>query len=997
MKLKGLLLLLLTFAFATTEAQEYNYRHYTTKNGLPSMVVYDVLQDHKGFIWIATMEGVARFDGYTFKVFTTDHGLPSNEVLGLWLDQNDRIWMLCFRKGIAYFENDSIKPYSFSIAPEDLPLKGFVPDTLGNFWLTTASGDVVCYRDKVVKRLYKKQLVKYFNSQIELMPDQKGGVWLGSEASLFHWQDSVKQIASVPIAKELVSPTKPLISNNGQIYLHTNSVVWVYENGQLTEILNTGDTINIMRGAATKDGGILLSTSSGAVFINYCTSTNLSVEWFLKDKSIGRVIEDQEGNHWYASLNSGLYMLTASSRQIANLGPKDIFFKKLPGSITLIDSTVVVSSNFGDVYAVKQSGHYYLEHLKTNNLYSNFGNCMPLAGAGLWCKSGVGIIRLKQNAIANLDSITYIERTINDVEGQYPESVNCINIGTIKAVATIGDSIIIAASNIGLYTINTRLTHKHYKVTQLLAEHITAVAYQAQNKVLWVATKNGLFYWPVTQPFELKPDTSLKLLAAATINSLGVGSQGELLIGTSGAGLYVKSKHSLQHFSTYNGLPATIVNHITCLPQTHLIATTKGLSMLYHAARGDSFEIMALQINDGLIGENIKQTFVFNGNVYILSTNGLSIVSQKLLQADNYAPRVHFLRIAFDNADTAIAPSYTLPYYANNVKLEYVGLLYKADGNLQYRYQMEGIDTGWATTPFTNVQYPALPPGKYTFKVDARSLQGPWSGKPATVAITILPPFWQTWWFRLLVGALLAALVVGISYAIVRYYRNQSNIAQRMVALEGQALRAQMNPHFIFNALNAIHDFIANSDERSAHLYLGKFAQLIRKILEQSRKQEIGIQEEIDTLKLYLELEKLRFPGRFEYHILCDESLYGLDAALPPMLVQPYVENAIRHGLMNANKKGVLTIRFEQKESTMRVTIEDNGVGREKAEAIASLRLKHHRSLAMEITKQRIALQKEDDGPNGIVIDDLTDQTGQPSGTRVTFWVPLAIEETHSL
>jgi hypothetical protein len=342
--------------------------------------------------------------------------------------------------------------------------------------------------------------------------------------------------------------------------------------------------------------------------------------------------------------------------------------------------------------------------------------------------------------------------------------------------------------------------------------------------------------------------------------------------------------------------------------------------------------------------------------------------------------------------DTSVHTQYTLPYTLNSLKLEYVGLSFKSDGDVVYRYKMEGIDTAWTQTQFTNVQYPALAPGKYRFLVDARSLQGSWSNNPVSIDFTILPPYWQTWWFRALMVVIILALVIGITYAIVQYYRKQSIIAQRMVELEGNALRANMNPHFVFNALNAIHDFIANSDERSAHLYLGKFAQLIRRILDQSRRNYISLEEELITLKLYLELENMRFEHKFDCQITIADNIMPYDIELPPMLIQPYLENAVRHGLMNLGQPGIIAVKFEQQGNQLKCTITDNGVGRKKAVEISSKRLKNHRSAGMEITLKRVELlnqQHANEKYVGVEIIDLTDEHGNATGTQVTILLPI--------
>lgn len=971
--------------------QQHNYRHYTVRDGLASTVVYDVHQDKLGYIWLATMEGVVRFDGYRFEVFTVADGLPSNEVLGLWEDKPGRIWMLCFRKGLALFTHDTIMPIQLDIPVEDLPLKSFVPDTLGNLWLTTANSDIVLYNDSVISRLSINDITSYRFTEPVLMPDNKGHVWIGGEKELFLWRDSIMWQAQVDYQGSLVSPLKPLVTTSGEVFLISARNVWVSNNAEMKPVASFSDDVNIFRAAPGKDGSILLATSVGAVRLHGSSSSRMIAEWFLRGKSISRVIEDAEGSYWMTTLNDGVYVLTQSSRQIVNLNEENGLFAALPGAITVVDDELVISSKYGDVYAFTKRNGYGFQFLKNHRLCANLGSCYIMPDSSTWCSTSVGFLNLEDRGIHNMKPLHFIEQVVSHKgELEFGEGINCINIGAVKQSVVIDDSIIVAVSHIGLYAINTN-PGTRYHTTRYVPDRCSAVTFDEVNRTLWVASVKGLFYWPIDEPFELHRDSSLAMLQEEPINHLSIGHNNQLVIGTTGRGVYLKNKDGVVHYGVQNGLTSDIVNHTLLTPYGLLIATSKGICVL-HGNHNEGYTLFPAAFNDGLLSQDVKQTLIWENHLYVLTTKGLTVVSPEALQPDTMVPVTHISGFAIGGKDTTILPVYTLPHYSNSIAIEYVGLLFKTDGNILYRYQMEGIDTAWVQTSFTNVQYPTLPPGKYTFKVDSRSAQGPWSDKPATVTIKILPPFWQTWWFRLLIGLAAIAIVTAISYSIIRYYRNQSLIAQRMVELEGNALRANMNPHFVFNALNAIHDFIANSDEKSAHIYLGKFAKLIRRILDQSRKNFISLEEELDTLTLYLELENMRFEHKFRFEINIEDGIQPYDVELPPMLIQPYLENAVRHGLMNLDKAGKITVSFRQQEQYLECTITDNGVGRAKAMEIGSKRLKSHRSVGMDITQKRVELLHEagkDNKGSGVAIADLVDGEGLPIGTKVSILLPL--------
>jgi LytS/YehU family sensor histidine kinase len=301
---------------------------------------------------------------------------------------------------------------------------------------------------------------------------------------------------------------------------------------------------------------------------------------------------------------------------------------------------------------------------------------------------------------------------------------------------------------------------------------------------------------------------------------------------------------------------------------------------------------------------------------------------------------------------------------------------------------MLGVDTNWVSTSTRAVQYPTMPPNNYTFEIKAKNEDGIWS-KPRTLSFSIFPPFWFTWWFiglEILFG-------IGIISAIFWYRekqnRTKSASEKRMVESELKALRSQMNPHFTFNTLNAIQLAVETSDRLVASKYIGDFAVLIRKVLENSKHSSISLEEEISMLKLYIELEQFRFSNKFLFEIIVEEDLDLNFIRIPAMVIQPFVENAILHGLAPKEGEGKLTLKLYEKEDAIHCVIEDNGVGRERAMEIKKLKKFSHKSMAMEITEERMDLYNK--GLNdafSIKIIDLKDDNNIPQGTRLELEFP---------
>jgi tetratricopeptide (TPR) repeat protein len=240
------------------------------------------------------------------------------------------------------------------------------------------------------------------------------------------------------------------------------------------------------------------------------------------------------------------------------------------------------------------------------------------------------------------------------------------------------------------------------------------------------------------------------------------------------------------------------------------------------------------------------------------------------------------------------------------------------------------------------------------------------------------------------------ALVAAVTTLFITRYRLKSR--QRIATmnhtiseLNQTNLRQQMNPHFIFNTLNSIQYYVFQNDKISSNNYMTKFASLIRKTLENSRHTEISIKEELDALHLYLELEELRFKEKFEWSISVDEEIDTLTFKIPTMLIQPYVENAITHGLMNKeNGKGFLRVELQLHDDQIICTVEDNGIGRTKAMEIRQQKSNNHQSMGLNITESRLKLVNELYGKNmKVIYTDLVDDRGEAAGTRVEINVPI--------
>lgn len=370
-----------------------------------------------------------------------------------------------------------------------------------------------------------------------------------------------------------------------------------------------------------------------------------------------------------------------------------------------------------------------------------------------------------------------------------------------------------------------------------------------------------------------------------------------------------------------------------------------------------------------------------------------SVSSIETFRVDTIPPVVYISGVRIRERDTAVKEFYDLPYDFTFMKIRYVGFASGNPEGMQYRYKLEGLSDDWVYTSGTEAQFTSLDPGEYKFTLMAMNKFGYWSTVPAKVGIRVHPPIWQTWWFRTTIGTLLLALIAGLVFGYVWRIRSREReraaVQQKLAKVELQALRAQMNPHFMFNTLSSIQHYITINDTEPALRYLSKFAKLMRRIIENSKKAVISLKDEIDALELYLQLESLRFKDKFDYQIKVDKSVDPNYDMIPSMLIQPYVENAILHGLTRKEKDGLLTITLEREDNLILCQIEDNGIGRAASAEINKARVKTHKSRGLSITQERLKiLNTANNSPLSVEIIDLADEQGNASGTRVKIFIP---------
>jgi ligand-binding sensor domain-containing protein len=379
------------------------------------------------------------------------------------------------------------------------------------------------------------------------------------------------------------------------------------------------------------------------------------------------------------------------------------------------------------------------------------------------------------------------------------------------------------------------------------------------------------------------------------------------------------------------------------------------------------------------------QMLDFTNNPINIKTRPTIITSIKLNERD-------LLNVPLKK-DTA----FSFLYNENNISFSFTNLCFNNSHNNQYKYKLELIDSTWITSAQPFVEYKRLPSGNYTFSLQSSNNEGIWDPHIQKIYFSIQPIFYKSWWFVLLMS--MSALGLLYFYYHLKTNRIKSEVKltaayqKKIAEIEMKALRAQMNPHFIFNSLNSIQKFIFEKDEYAASQYLTKFSRLIRLILEHSNQEFVTISSEMEMLKYYIEMEQLRFSNKFEYTLTKSNDVNDSDL-IPSMVIQPHVENAIWHGLMHKDESCQLTVVFSKYEDhAIQIVIEDNGVGRTKAEEMKSKHTLKKKSFGSQISNDRIKYFSDLTGSLAKVdIMDKFASDGSSEGTKVMLILPTKKE-----
>jgi ligand-binding sensor domain-containing protein/anti-sigma regulatory factor (Ser/Thr protein kinase) len=984
-----LLLLTLLVAHSFSFSQTYNFRNYTVDDGLPFINVNAIYQDTKGNLWIGGYGGLSKFNGKSFTNYSPKNGLANHRVLSITEDTAGHIWVGTLT-GLSKLSHDKFQTYSQKDGlPDDL-VSCLMTDSRSHIWIGTDNGICVYEGNKFRTPLH---LLDSVNSSIKyIFEDNQHDMWIGTDKGIVIADQNGKMLRVINHFNGLTDDHVNCIFQDGasNYWIGTDKGLTRFEgNRKSSSSAAALNGLNVSSICQDLQGNIWISTEVGLWKYDGREFRNISISHDPNANKTSCLFLDYEKNLWIGTY-SGLFRYRSADfvTYSQNDGLNTPFISQLSRDR---NGNLLIATAGGGLNILSKK-HFY-SYTQVDGLPSNTITSVIEAKDGtVWIGSDKGISTCP--SIRDPSKKPVFSKSFGLNSPLMADSVNII-FQDSKGTIWIGMNNGVTRYSKGVYTWMPIHGEKNsFSVFYFMED---------QKGDLWVGTYlGGLFRYDGTSFIAMNKQLGMKSESCLAMlqDKEGVyyfGSfEGVYMYDPSGR--YTKGKKPVL-FSEADGLSSDLVYlmQFDDEQESIWIGTNQALNKFDLGAFKHSGKktIVPYGKEEGFNGVECNGSAVCSepdGSIWFGTVNGLIHYNPREYKPNKEIAKTNITRIRLFYSDTTLAQNAEMSYSNNNISFEYVGVCMTNPKKVRYRVKLDGFDKAWSPVTASSVAtYSNLPPGAYSFLVMSCNNENIWAVANSKFSFTILAPFWKRWWFSVILSVFVAGMTVFLFRYRISQVREKENLKVRMATNELKALRSQMNPHFIFNSLNSIQHFIMNNDEVSASKYLNTFAKLIRTILNNSERATASIREEIDSLKLYLELEALRFENKFVYEIIVGEGLDLDYHEVPTMLIQPFAENAIIHGLLPKKGSGRLEIKIELKDAFILCSITDDGIGRKKALDMKEQSLrKTHKSFGLKITQDRLNLlnylQKSSLNVN---ITDLEDADGNPKGTKVEIYIPV--------
>jgi ligand-binding sensor domain-containing protein len=963
-------------------SQELKFDQFGTEEGLPHYYTEYVFEDSKGFLWIGTIGGLVKYDGVEMETFTTEEGLLSNNIITITEDPRGNIW-IGTDNGLSRI-GDSIKSYPLGengqvtkkilvtsknkILAANLSgtfvyhelLDSFLPHPImGEFytrtlieddnqdiWFGGIDGLYKSFQDTVVQVVIPGQHKNYHNSIVSSWKDFNGNLWFGTGSGFAKYENSEMKVFDQELGVEHVYIKLFQLQDSTFIFGTYGGGIVTFKNPEefhrqyLSQDAITQNTVHGIE--QTRGGAIWLATGNKLHKTKREVFEKIELSFDEQSVSTYEIVQNYKGELWMATNNGILVCNTQGKEQRLLQVSKD---PQENNVISLYadnaDSSIYVGTYSGICFKYK------------NGKFSPYGNEDQMV-------RGQAIYGVYKDSESNI----WISKNVRVLK---------IHNDSVKEVFL--DSI-------------------HSMVFEVVED---------KQNYLWFATSKGLF---CSKNDQIEHITSIDESFLGQIRQIEIDKDGGVWIGSNSQGVfrYDPELKEGKHYSIKDGLSSNFIQSLKYDKHRECIwaGTINGVTQIKLNNRSFPEEFRTIDASD-FSGCNINSLFCDSLNgVFVGSENSLFHYKTIRDTKNSNVPIVKLKNIEIFNDVFDFAPfcqrfdefslpqGLILPYDKNHLTFRYYGIEFNEPESVLFKVKLDGFDKEWSVfTKDRFVTYNNLSPGNYQLKIKAKNSEGFWS-EEFTFAFVIDPPFYLKSWFVILSSLFLLLVLFLIIKKRDEKIKSKFLIERNIAQLELKALQAQMNPHFIFNIMNNIQNLIVTEQHEKAIKLLGDFATLIRTVLDISSEKLIDLTKEIQFLTTYIELDLTQYPEKYTYEFNVDEKLDPESILIPPMLLQPFIENSILHGLMHKDGFGNLTITISAQSKTLLCIIEDNGIGRRKSKELGSTN-HSFQSKSLNISNERIGQFNKMDKLNSYKIEiiDLYDNKKNSLGTKVVLELPL--------
>ncbi|MCF8239404.1 MAG: histidine kinase [Saprospiraceae bacterium] len=974
------------------------FEHYTEEDGLPGNKVNLTVQDHQGYIWIGTSAGLCKFDGTNWTSYAAipnvSKSITNTSVISIYHDQKKRVWFGTQTSGVNMFHQLTGELTNYNYSSQDsstiagTTVTGIFEDRHGRIWVCANGLNLYDEKLESFTRI-QPTLPAHFTSKtrgwantlrfIQYDPNDPDIVWLYSSFGLMKF--NTRTFTSTSFFPHEVEHATRMAIMDGQTIWMTNYGVGLYA----FDIVS--NTFHLYHCDA--DPQNLLGCQSAASLIElddrYLLITSYTEYLYLFDRQEqafhfrdrtwpasdyhdpeGILMKDREGRLWISTHGSGLYVQQKQFGHFKKhpvqgdlqdiLQVKDhIYACSAEGQLVVIDPVTTqperslpITTRAGQPTSpiklhTDEKGRLWILSRRALHSLSSDQKSTISWNAEFFEKEGITYNYFWDLTSDPVTGRIWLATQSSGLFGYSPEkndlytfsknksSTNHIrNDYSIGSLQTDKSNCIWGFNGSGYFKVDPAteiVLNSPTPVTSSLdqrpfiGDHLMCMT---DDGTIWVCAGHGRLA-KITDTLNLSQHLEEVEFSPTILNDRAndilADQDGHIWISSAhGLFRYHPGTHQVDHFGKQVGLEE--INGLSLDPEGHILAATKGGYYRFDPSTMIPFEHRPFPV--------IESFRVFDTPYAI---------------PEDPSPKI------------------TLTYEQNFFSFEFSAIDFTGKSKKEFAYILEGINDDWILAgdrryaAFTNIGG-----GTFTFKVKVRNEYGSWSD-PVTLDITIVPPIWERTWFWALISILLIGLAyLAYSYRIAQIKKKEqlkAAFSKQLAEVEMKALRAQMNPHFLFNSLNAIKYYVLKRSKEKAAEYLTDFARLIRLVLNNSSQSIIPLDKELEALELYIRIERLRFDEKFDYNLNIDPELDTSSISIPPLLIQPFVENAIWHGLMHkTNSKGLLSLTIRKIANGIECIIEDNGIGRKRAAEVKSKSAQYQKSFGLSITKDRMAMSK---------------------------------------